>query len=89
MEKEESFKHKFVPVAIILLAIMLLWYVFAVILNAPFQRDLDRRANATSGTTEFIGKTLTQPKPLLPAPRQVAQNVSKMPFSEFPSAPAA
>lgn len=80
VEKEQFFRHKFVPVATIVLAILLLWYVFAVILNAPFQRDLDRRGNVTSTTTEFIGKTLAQPKPILPAPHQVAQNVFENTF---------
>ena len=75
MEKEQFFRHKFLPVITIVLAIVVLWYIFAVILNAPFQHDLDRRANATSGTVEFIGKTLSQPKPILPAPHQVASNV--------------
>ncbi|PST61755.1 MULTISPECIES: ABC transporter permease [Rhizobium] len=80
MEKEQFFKHKFLPVTAILVAIIVLWYAFAVILNAPFQRDLGRRANVTSGTMEFIGKTLAQPKPILPAPHQVAQNVFENTF---------
>ncbi|MBB4566209.1 NitT/TauT family transport system permease protein [Rhizobium leucaenae] len=80
MEKEQFFQHKFLPVTAILVAIIVLWYAFAVILNAPFQRDLDRRANVTSGTIEFIGKTLAQPKPILPAPHQVAQNVFENTF---------
>jgi NitT/TauT family transport system permease protein len=80
MEKEQFFRHKFLPVITIVLAIVVLWYIFAVILNAPFQHDLDRRANATSGTVEFIGKTLSQPKPILPAPHQVASNVFENTF---------
>ena len=56
----------------LLAGLVVVWYVFAVILNAPFQRDLDRRAGETPGTIEFLGKTLSQPKPTLPAPHQVA-----------------
>lgn len=85
MEKEQFFKHKFLPVATIILAIVLLWYVFAVILNAPFQRDLDRRGNVTPTIVEFIGKTLAQPKPTLPAPHQVAQNVFENTFLRVPT----
>ncbi|HEX8045217.1 ABC transporter permease [Rhizobium sp.] len=84
MDKEQFFKHKFLPVTTIVLAIVLLWYIFAVILNAPFQRDLDRRGNVTSTTMEFIGKTLAQPKPILPAPHQVAQNVFENTFLRAP-----
>lgn len=85
MEKEQVFKHKILPVGTIVLAILVLWYVFAVVLNAPFQRDLDRRANVTSTTTEFIAKTLAQPKPILPAPHQVAQNVFENTFLRAPT----
>jgi NitT/TauT family transport system permease protein len=63
---------KIIPVATILAGLVVAWYVFAVILNTPFQRDLDRRAGEAPGTMEFIGKTLSQPKPTLPAPHQVA-----------------
>src|SRR5690606_37817637 len=43
-------------------------------LNATFQRDLDRRAGETPSFSEFVVKTMTQPKPTLPAPHQVAVN---------------
>ena len=85
MEKEQFFKHKFLPVTTIVLAIIVLWYIFAVILNAPFQRDMDRRGNVTPTTMEFIGKTLSQPKPTLPAPHQVAQNVFENTFLRVPT----
>ncbi len=84
MEEQKFFEHKFVPVTTIVLAILVLWYAFAIILNTPFQRDLDRRANVTSTTMEFIGKTLAQPKPILPAPHQVAQNVFENTFLREP-----
>ena len=70
----DPLRSKIVPVTTILAAVVVLWYVFAVVLNAPFQRDLDRRANETPDMVEFIGKTLSQPKPTLPAPHQVAVN---------------
>ena len=63
---------KLVPVVTLLAGLVVVWYVFAVILNAPFQRDLDRRAGETPGMIEFLGKTMSQPKPTLPAPHQVA-----------------
>ena len=70
----DSFRSKIVPVTTILAGVVVVWYIFAVILNAPFQRDLDRRAGETPGVVEFIGKTLTQAKPTLPAPDQLAVN---------------
>ena len=73
--------QKFIPVLTILIAIVAIWYVGAVALNAPFQRDLDRRAGLPeSGFAELVAKTLSQPKPTLPAPHQVAQNVFENTF---------
>jgi NitT/TauT family transport system permease protein len=78
--KPDTIKDKIVPVLTILLVLVAIWYVAAVILNTPFQRDMDTRNNLTSTTMEFIGKTLSQPKPVLPAPHQVAQNVFENTF---------
>jgi len=69
-----AFRQSLVPVLTILAALVAIWYVGAVALNAPFQRDLDRRGNVERGTLDFIGATLSQPKPTLPAPHQVASN---------------
>ena len=68
------FRDSVIPVLTILAGLVVVWYAAAVLLNAPFQRDLDRRAGEAPGTIEFIGKTLSQPKPTMPAPHQVAVN---------------
>ncbi|MBX4933995.1 ABC transporter permease [Rhizobium bangladeshense] len=78
--KPDTFKYKIVPVTTILLALIAIWYVAAILMNAPFQRDMDSRAGVTPTTMEFIGKTLAQPKPILPAPHQVAENVYENTF---------
>ncbi|KQZ30601.1 ABC transporter permease [Mesorhizobium sp. Root552] len=70
----DRLRDKIVPVTTLLVILVVAWYAFAVLLNSPFQRDLDRRAGETPGTVEFIGKTLTQTKPTLPSPDQVATN---------------
>ncbi|KKX30301.1 ABC transporter permease [Rhizobium sp. LC145] len=75
-----SLRHHTLPVLSILVAIVVIWYVAAVFMNAPFQHDLDRRASVTRTTTEFVGATLSQPKPVLPAPHQVASNVYENTF---------
>lgn len=75
-----SLRASFLPVATILAILVVAWYVLAIFMNAPFQRDLDRRANETPSAVEFIGKTLSQPKPIVPAPHQVAQNVFENTF---------
>ena len=77
----DRLSDKIIPVLTILIAIVAIWYVGAVALNAPFQRDLDRRAGLPEASfAELVGKTLSQPKPTLPAPHQVAQNVFENTF---------
>ncbi|APO68653.1 ABC transporter permease [Rhizobium mongolense] len=78
--KPDTLKDKFIPVLTILLALIVVWYVAAVFMNAPFQRDMDQRGNVTSTAMEFVEKTLSQPKPILPAPHQVASNVFENTF---------
>ena len=70
----DSLRDKLLPVTSLLLGLVAVWYVGAYAMNAPFQRDLDRRAGETPSISEFVIKTMTQPKPTLPAPHQVAQN---------------
>ena len=70
----DRFRDKIWPVTVILIGILAAWYVGSYAMNAPFQRDLDRRAGETPGFAQFVVKTMTQPKPTLPAPHQVAQN---------------
>jgi NitT/TauT family transport system permease protein len=60
------------PVLTVTFAIMALWYVFAVILNAPWAYDQAGRAGADLGVWDLIGETLRQDRPRLPAPDQVA-----------------
>jgi len=70
----DRLRDKVWPVTAILVGLVVVWYVGAVYMNAPFQRDLNQRGGATPTTLEFIGQTLSQPKPTLPAPHQVAAN---------------
>jgi NitT/TauT family transport system permease protein len=80
----DRLRDKIIPVTTLLALLVVGWYAFAVVLNGPFQRDLDRRAGETPGTLEFLVKTWSQPKPTLPAPHQVAQNFFKTTFTVKP-----
>src|SRR3546814_1356823 len=75
-----GFTTRILPVATIVVVIIAVWYAAAIWMNASFQRDLDRRGGVTSTTMEFIGKTLAQPKTVVPAQHQVAQNFFENPF---------
>ena len=63
---------RLLPVATVLAAILALWYLGAVILNAPWARDQAQRAGTTLTTAELVADTMAQERPVLPAPHQVA-----------------
>ena len=71
MEQASFFKDRLLPIGTVVLAIVALWYVFVVVLNAPFERDQAARAGASITFTELLPKTMAQERPVLPAPHQV------------------
>lgn len=69
---EASFlRDRLLPIGTVVLALIALWYVFVVVLNAPFERDTAARAGTTIGFMELLPKTMAQERPVLPAPHQV------------------
>lgn len=76
---------RLLPVLTIVAAILVAWYVATYFMNVPFQRDLDRRAGVESSFSELVAKTMSQPKPTMPAPHQVAQSLWKNVFLVKPT----
>ena len=64
-------RDRLLPIGTVVLALVALWYVFVVVLNAPFERDTAARAGTTIGFMELLPKTMMQERPVLPAPHQV------------------
>ena len=62
---------------IVVAAIVALWYVGAVIMNTPWQKDKYQRANVEWTTAELIRDTMAQKRPVLPAPHQVLEEIYK------------
>jgi NitT/TauT family transport system permease protein len=84
MSSPAKARDKIVPVLTITALIVVAWYIAAILMNAPFQRDQDKRDGVTSTMSELVGKTLAQPKPTMPAPHQVAENLYKNIFTVKP-----
>ncbi len=78
-------RNSVIPVGTVLLVILVLWYGFAVILNAPFERDQAARAGTTISTGQLIANTMKQERPVLPAPHQVAEEIRKTVFDISPT----
>ena len=81
MTKPTFLRDRLIPVGTVLLLLIALWYVAAVWMNAPFQRDQNERDGVSPDTWAFVGQTLAQPKPTMPAPHQVAANLWKNTFT--------
>lgn len=66
------------PVIVVVLAIVAIWYLSAVLLNAPFQNELYERASRTDvPVSQLVTDTLNQERPVLPAPHQVIEEIYK------------
>ena len=73
------------PVLVVCLAIVAIWYLGAVALNAPFARETLERAGQPYSTAELIAETLGQQRPVLPSPHQVAVETWKTTFGVAPT----
>ncbi|MGQ0564539.1 MAG: ABC transporter permease [Gemmobacter sp.] len=65
------------PVLTVLGILLVLWYAATVWMNAPFVRDQAARAGTGVTFAELVPQTMVQPRPVLPAPHQVAAEVWK------------
>lgn len=62
---------RFIPVAVMVLAILAVWYCFTVYLNARWQFQVFDRAGEPYTWWQFVAGTFSQDRPVLPAPHQV------------------
>jgi NitT/TauT family transport system permease protein len=65
------------PVAVVVLAIVALWYLGAVLMNWAGTRDAFERAGEARSPAEILIATMAQERPVLPAPHQVVVELKK------------
>ena len=75
MREERFLKDKLLPVSTVVFLLIAGWYVAAVFLNAPFERDTAARAGTEIGFSEILRNTMAQERPVLPAPHQVVAEI--------------
>ena len=66
---------KILPVFCIITFIVIIWYGFSIILNAPWEYDKAKRNSITLSKTELVNQTWSQKRPKLPTPHQVAKEM--------------
>ncbi|ALG90937.1 MULTISPECIES: ABC transporter permease [Actibacterium] len=64
--------NRILPVLTVVVALIVLWYLGAVAMNAQWTRDQAARAGQELSFTGIVADTLSQDRPKLPAPHQVA-----------------
>lgn len=65
------------PVLIVVAALVVIWYGFAVYLNTPWQLDVYQKEGTAWTYGDLVRDTLHQERPVLPSPHQVAQELWK------------
>lgn len=76
-----------VPVLVVVLALLVIWYVAAVLMNMSLVRDAFEREEVRYTFADLISGTMSAERPLLPAPHQVVQTFIDGVFGYPPSSP--
>lgn len=63
------------PVAVVVTAIMIIWYGFTVHLNAPWQIERYEKAGTEWQMRDLVRDTMAQDRPILPAPHQIVTEI--------------
>ena len=66
-----------IPILVVLVALIVIWYGAAIALNAPWAYNKAERANVELNVQALVADTWSQDKPRLPAPHQVATEIWK------------
>ena len=78
---------RYAPIAIIVLALIAIWYVAALLMNWSLVRDGFEREETPYTVSDLIAGTMSAERPLLPAPHQVISAFADSVFGYAPSAP--
>jgi NitT/TauT family transport system permease protein len=75
------------PVLVILLALIIIWYVAAILMNMALVRDAFEREETSYTLADLIAGTLDAERPLVPAPHQIVLQFIDLVFGYPPDSP--
>jgi NitT/TauT family transport system permease protein len=78
---------RYAPIVTVALALLLIWYVAAVLMNLSKVRDGFEREETPYTVSDLIAGTMSEERPLLPAPHQVIAAFADSVFGYAPTAP--
>lgn len=70
------------PILTVVAALIAAWYLAVIPMNAQWERDQASRAGTELSFSELVTRTMTQDRPVLPAPHQVVQELYKSTIHE-------
>src|SRR5262245_54718037 len=82
-----SWMGRIAPIIVVAFALVAIWYVAALIMNAGMARDAFDRAGTTYGIADLIEATWSAERPRLPAPHQIVQEFARSVATNAPSSP--
>jgi NitT/TauT family transport system permease protein len=62
------------PIFVVVAILLVLWYLAAILMNAPLVRDAFEREDVKYSLSDLIAGTMDAERPVVPAPHQVAIN---------------
>lgn len=71
-----------IPILTVIGALLAAWYIAVIPMNAKWERDQAARAGTELGFAELVTRTMSQDRPVLPAPHQVVQELYKSTIHE-------
>jgi NitT/TauT family transport system permease protein len=75
------------PILVIVLALVVIWYIAAVLMNASLVRDTFEREETAYGLSDLIAGTLNAERPLVAAPHQILMQFADSVFGYPPDSP--
>jgi NitT/TauT family transport system permease protein len=79
--------ERYAPIVTIVLAMIVIWYIAAVLMNLSLVRDGFEREETPYTISDLIEGTMNAERPLLPAPHQVIAAFTDSVFGYAPTAP--
>jgi NitT/TauT family transport system permease protein len=75
------------PVLAVTLALVVVWYAAAILMNGPLVRAAFEREAVSYGFSDVVAGSLSAERPLLPAPHQILWNTAESVMGYAPSSP--
>ena len=85
--RRHDWAARIAPVLVVTLALIAIWYVAALVMNATMARDAFERSQVVYGVLDLIDASWNGERPLLPAPHQILHEFAKSVTTNPPGSP--